>query len=347
MHKVLGIPTEIKQNEKRVALIPAHVQQLVQAGVKVFIQQGAGERAGFADSDYTAAGATLQPDSASLYAAANLIVKVKEPLAGDLQHLKAHHTLFCYLHLAPNPELTTALKNIGLTAIAFETLVRAGGTPLLAPMSAIAGRLAIHIASWYLHSPRGGRGVLLGGIADMPAGNIVVLGAGVAGREAATLAHNMGANVQVLDLNEQRLHDLKKALPRITTHISTPQKIAELLPNTDALIGTVYVLGKRAPVVVSEPMVQTMPKGSVIVDVSIDQGGCIATSSPCTHDEPVYTRHGVIHSAITNMPAAAPRTASEALSAAILSDVLALAVNTPSPELTAATNVAGGEVKGF
>ena len=341
----IGIPTEVKQHERRVALTPPAVAALVQAGHTVFVQAGAGVGAGFSDADYTAAGAQLAADAAALYDAAALIVKVKEPQPQEFGLLKAHHTLFGYLHLAAAPAVTAALEQAGCTAVAFETVVVDGKTPLLAPMSAIAGRLSIQIATWLLHAPRGGRGVLLGGIPGVGGGRVTVLGAGVAGREAATLAHHMGAQVTVLDLNPQRLDELAKALPGLQTEVSSPMAIAALLPQTDVLVGSVYVHGKRAPVVVTEAQVQTMPAGSVVVDISIDQGGCIATAQPCTHSAPSYVAHGVLHSCITNMPAAAPHTASVALAQAILPYVHQLAAGDWTPALQGGINVQSGRLK--
>ncbi len=342
---ILGIPKETKVAERRVALTPEHCRQLIKEGICIFVEQNAGTQAGFSDNDYIQAGCQISENSAALYAAANIIIKVKEPQPEDLENLKTHHTLFCYLHLAAEPKLVTKLKEIGLTAIAFETVVVEDKTPLLAPMSAIAGRLAIQIGTWFLHAPRGGRGILMGGISGTSAGKTLVLGAGIAGTEAATLAHNMGARVTVMDINEARLAELKRELPNIETEISTPEAIIEKLKETSLLVGAVYVIGKKAPIVVTEKMIQVMPKGAVALDISIDQGGCIETSKPCTHDAPTYIKHGVIHSAITNLPAAAPHTASEILSTAIYPYVKELAQNTWSQPLKEAVNVQEGVLK--
>ncbi len=340
----IGVPKETKPAEMRVALTPADAGTLVDAGHTVWIESTAGEGAGFSNDDYAAVGCSICTDADALYAMADLIVKVKEPQQGDVDRLTKEHLLFCYLHLAAEPKLTEDLKNIGLTAVAFETVVEGGKTPLLAPMSAIAGRLATQNGTSFLHSSKGGRGVLLGGISTHSAGNVVVIGAGIAGREAAILAAGMGANVTLLDLNEERLKGVKAKYPAINTRLSNTETINELLPTCDLLVGAVYVLGRKAPTVVSAEQVKMMPKGSVIVDISIDQGGCIETSRPTSHEAPYYVEHGVIHSAITNMPAAAQLTASEALSHAITPYVLMLADGTWSESLKEAINVKDGQL---
>jgi len=341
----IGIPKETKIAEKRVALTPKACEELVQAGHTVHIEATAGEAAGFPDEAYTKVGVTIQPTAANLYGAAEMIVKVKEPQKGDLDLLTKDHLLFCYLHLAAEPDLTAALQSIGLTAVAFETVEKDGKTPLLAPMSAVAGRLAVQLGTWFLHAPRGGRGLLMGGIDGMQDGRVTVIGGGISGTEAAHLAYQMGAHVTLLDINENRLTELKTQYPRMELVKSTPENISEALKRTDLLVGSVYVVGKRAPHVVTEEQVKLMPEGSVIVDISIDQGGCVATSRPCTHEMPVYTLHGVTHSAITNLPGAVPRTSSLALSTAILPYVHKLAKGEWDDALTKGVNVQGGELK--
>ena len=340
----IGVPKETKPAEMRVALTPVDAGSLVKAGHTVWIESGAGVGAGFGNEDYTDAGCKICADADALYAMADMVVKVKEPQQGDVDRLTQDHLLFCYLHLAAEPKLTEDLKNIGLTAVAFETLVEDGKTPLLAPMSAIAGRLATQNGTSFLHSSKGGRGVLMGGISTQSAGHVVVIGAGIAGQEAAILAAGMGAHVTLLDLNEERLNEVQAKYPAIHTRLSNTEAIDELLPTCDLLVGAVYVIGRKAPTVVSEDQVKLMPKGSVIVDISIDQGGCIATSRPTSHDEPYYEQHGVIHSAITNMPAAAQLTASEALSRAITPYVLKLANDHWSKSLKEAINVKNGQL---
>ena len=341
----IAIPAEVKNQEKRVALTPEACRALAKAGHAVTVQAGAGKGAGFADDDYQQAGAALETDISTLYKNAGMIVKVKEPQPAEWQHLTKEHLLFCYLHLAAEPALADALKNIGLTAVAFETVTRDDGTtPLLAPMSAVAGRLAVQLGTRFLHSPMGGRGQLLGGILGTATGHAVVIGAGVSGREAAHLAYSMGAKVTLLDINQQRLDAMQAAYPEMRCVFSTPEAITDILPATDLLVGAVYITGKKAPHVVTEEQVKTMPEGSVAVDISIDQGGCIATSRSCTHDEPCFTKHGVIHSAITNLPGAVPLASSQALSDAILPDVLNLAQNHWTPALEQGVNVRDSKI---
>lgn len=340
----IGIPTEIKPQEGRVALTPNRCAELVKAGHDVFIQAGAGDKSGYDDDQFKSVGVHIAENAKSLYEKAELIVKVKEPLEQDLSYLTKDHTLFCYLHLAADPKLVDNLKNIGLNATAFETVVKDGSTPLLAPMSAIAGRLSVQIGARVLHAPEGGRGTLIGGITGHKTGNVTVIGAGVAGTEAAILAHGMGAHVRVLDINGQKLQEMSAEYPDIEWVVSTESALEELLPETDILVGSVYVIGRKAPTVVTEDQIKLMPKGSVVVDISIDQGGCIETSCPCTHEDPTYVNHGVVHSAITNMPAAAPRTASEVLSKAILPYVKQIADDDWSDELKEAVNVDNGKL---
>lgn len=341
----IAIPAEVKNQEKRVALTPDACRALVAAGHEVTVQAGAGNGAGFPDTDYQTAGTGIEADVAALYKSAEMVVKVKEPQPEEWQRLNKNHLLFCYLHLAAEPKLADALKNIGLTAVAFETVTEADGTtPLLAPMSAVAGRLAVQLGTRFLHSSEGGRGQLLGGIQGMQTGHVTVIGAGVSGREAAHLAYQMGAKVTLLDINPQRLAEMQEAYPGMRCVNSTPEAISEILPETDLLVGAVYILGKRAPHVVTEAQVKAMPKGSVVVDISIDQGGCIETSKPCTHDNPSYVKHGVIHSAITNLPGAVPLASSQALSQAILPEVLKLANGNWTTALKKGVNVKGGKV---
>lgn len=341
----IGIPTETKIAEKRVALTPEDCGYLVSKGIDVHIQSGAGVCAGYEDGEYQEVGCVVMEDAERLYGSADLIVKVKEPLEGDLKLLEKRHTLFCYLHLAAEPQLVETLKEIGLKAYAFETVVEDGATPLLAPMSAIAGRLSVQLGTRFLHASQGGRGTLLGGIQGKSSGNVTVVGAGVAGQEAARLAYGMGAHVTVLDINEGVLNAVKTEMPKADVQLSTSENLEKLLPETDVLVGAVYVVGRKAPHVVTSEQIQLMPKGSVVVDISIDQGGCIQTSKPCTHAEPTFERHGVIHSAITNLPAAAPRTASQILSEAILPYVEQLVGNRASKSLEKAVNVDNGELK--
>lgn len=341
----IAIPTEVKNQEKRVALTPEACQELIAAGHEVTIQAGAGLGAGFTDEDFKKVGVATAPDADTLFEDAEMIVKVKEPQPEEIARLKKDHLLFCYLHLAAEPDLAAALQEKGLTAVAFETVTEDDGkTPLLAPMSAVAGRLAVQLGARFLHSSLGGRGQLLGGIKGMQSGNVTIVGAGISGQEVAHLAYNMGANVTLLDINQQRLDEMQEAYPDMRCIQSTPEAIDAVLPDTDLLVGAVYILGKKAPNVVTEAQIKTMPEGSVVVDISIDQGGCIETSQPCTHDAPTYTKHGVIHSAITNLPGAVPLASSKALSQAILPEVLNLANGNWTKALERGVNVKDGQI---
>jgi alanine dehydrogenase len=321
----IGIPKEVKPEEGRVALIPRDCAELLQAGHEVFLESSAGLASGYTDEAYSEQGVAICADAAELYASARLIVKVKEPYGSDLDYLRPDHLLFCFLHLAASPELAGKLINIGLTAVAFETVQRNGQLPLLAPMSIIAGKLSIQIASTLLYRHHAGKGILLGGLNGSDNGNVLVLGAGHAGGAAARLAASMGANVTVMDTNPQRVDELERFSGRITGKASTPESLMESLKETDVLIGSVLRPGARAPHLVSRDMVASMPKGSVIVDIAIDQGGCVETSRPTTYVAPTYIEEGVTHFSVANMPGAVPRSASQALSAVLLPDVLRLA----------------------
>lgn len=344
----IGIPREIKPREGRIALLPDDCARLIEAGHEVLVERGAGELSGYTDGHYRQRDVTIAPDAETLYAQAGLIVKVKEPLAGDLELLKPHHVLFCFLHLAAMPDLTDRLCNIGLTAIGFETVQNPDGSlPLLAPMSAIAGRVSVQVGTHLLHHPQGGRGLLLGGVAGASPGNVVVVGAGVAGTHAATLASAIGANVTVFDKVPGKLRAAETLGPRVRGLPAEPQAIADATAEADLVVGAVLVPGARAPTVVSAEMVRAMPAGSVIADISVDQGGCIETTRPVTYDDPVYREYAVIHFTVTNMPGAVPRTASQALSHAIIPYVRRIA-DAPDlrgdKELASAINVRGGRV---
>lgn len=346
----IGIPKENKAREGRIALLPQACGELVEAGHKVFIEAGAGILSGYPDEDYVQAGAQVLPDAAALYDIAKLIVKVKEPVDQDLQYLRADHTLFCFLHLAAYPELTTRLCDIGLTAIGFETIqTEDGRLPLLAPMSAIAGRVGAQVGTHLLHQSQGGRGILLGGVAGTEVGKVVVLGAGVAGTNAATLTAAIGADVSVFDKDPERLQVLSKANYRgsLTGWLATPDAIAEAVATADLVIGAVLIPGAQAPRVVTAGMVKSMPAGSVIVDISVDQGGCIATTRPTSYDDPTYVVDDVIHFAVTNMPGAVPRTATQALSHAILPYVRRIASLrrlSDDPVVAGGINVQAGKI---
>lgn len=321
----IGVPKEIKPLEGRVGLIPAACADLVRAGHAVFVERNAGVLAGYPDAAYSALGVTVLPDAEHLYATAELIVKVKEPIDGDLRWLHADHTLFCYLHLAASRELTERLLSIGLTAVAFETVEVNGALPLLAPMSDIAGRLAIQIGATLLQQPQGGKGLLLGGLPAAERGKVTVIGAGQAGGNAVLMAAAMGAEVIVFDRQRERLAAMRALGANVTALYPYADAVDHAVRDADLLIGAVLVPGARAPHIVSHEQVRGMTPGSVIVDISVDQGGCIETTRPTTYAAPTYVVDGVVHFCVTNMPGAVPRSAAQALSAAILPYALKLA----------------------
>jgi len=321
----IGIPREIKTLEGRVGLIPAACAELVALGHNVFIESAAGILSGYPDKKYQAVGVTVLPDAASVYAKSELIVKVKEPQSTELKYLRADHLLFCFLHLAAYPELTEALQKIGLTAIGFETVEVEGQLPLLTPMSMIAGRLATQIGSNLLHQPQGGKGILLGGVTASARGKLVVLGAGAAGNQATRVATALGANVIVFDKRWDRLATMQALGHNVTALYPYHEILCDVLEEADLVIGAVLIPGKRAPVVVDEAMVAGMQSGSVIIDISVDQGGCVATTHPTNYADPTYVYKGVTHFAVTNMPGGVPRTASQVLSTALLPFVMRLA----------------------
>ncbi len=314
----IGIPKESKVAEGRIALIPAACADLVRAGHSVVVQTQAGLLSGYSDEAYLAAGADVVQTMQQVFAQAELIVKVKEPVEAELELLEARHVLFSYLHLAANPQLAERLAQIGLAAIAFETVEEQGRLPLLAPMSQIAGRVAVQTGTTLLYQYQGGSGVLLGGVATAARGQVVVLGAGEAGTASVRVAAGLGANVTVFDKKWEKLDKIRNLGSNITTLYPYKDAVHEALASADLVIGAVLIPGNRAPVVVTEKMVADMADGSVIVDISVDQGGCIATTRPTTYAEPVYKEFGVSHFAVTNIPGAVPQTASQALSAVLL-----------------------------
>jgi alanine dehydrogenase len=322
----IGIPRETKTLEGRVALVPAACADLVRRGHEVWLERDAGVKSGFLDQDYIDIGVNIAPDAAALYERGELIVKVKEPIAGDLALLRKDHLLFCYLHLAPEPVLTRRLLDIGLTGIAFESVeFDDGALPLLAPMSIIAGRIAVQIGTHLLHQPAGGKGKLLGGLPSTDRGKVVVLGAGAAGGNSAQLAAAGGANVVVFDKRQDRLAEMMALGANVTALYPYEEYVAREVRDADLVIGAVLIPSAKAPHVVTEAMVRTMAPGSVMVDISVDQGGCFETTRPTTYADPTYDVHGVTHFAVTNMPGAVPRTSSEAICAAILPYVTRLA----------------------
>lgn len=343
----IGVPSETKTLEGRVALVPAACADLVRHGHEVFVQAGAGEKSGFGDERYKKVGVKIAKDAAAVYGKAELIVKVKEPIEGDLKLLEKRHLLFCYLHLAPAPKLTRALLKIGLTAVAFESVQETDGSlPLLAPMSVIAGRLAVQCGTTLLHQPQGGKGKLLGGMPTTSRGKVVVMGAGQAGRNSVALAAAAGANVVVFDKRPDRLAEMMAYGPNVTALYAYESAVAEEVATADLVIGAVLVPSAKAPHVVTHAMVKSMEKGSVMVDISIDQGGCFETSKPTTWKDPTYVVDGVTHFCVTNMPGAVPETSSYAISAAILPYVQRLAGKRwqDNAVLASGINVAGSKL---
>jgi alanine dehydrogenase len=343
----IGIPKEIKVLEGRVALIPPAAGELVRHGHEVHVQAGAGDASGYPDSEYQALGVQIEVDAAALYAAAQLIVKVKEPIPAEYPLLRRDHVLFGYLHLAAVPELAARLTDIGLTAIGWETVAEDDGTlPLLVPMSDVAGRLAVHLGAQYLQRPNGGKGLMLGGLPATERGHVVVLGAGSVGGNAVRVAAAMGARVTVFARHRPSLERMHALGPNITALPSYPALLEQHVADADLLVGGVLVAGARAPVLVPESLVKRMRPGSVIVDVAVDQGGCVETIRPTTWEDPVYLQHGVVHFGVTNMPGAVPRTSAQALSTSVLPFVLRLAAEggLEDAPLARGINVRGGEI---
>lgn len=323
----IGVPKEIKDNEYRVGLTPSSVGELVRGGHEAIVEQGAGMGAGFTDGDYRAAGAALVEGPDPVYERAELIVKVKEPLPLERAKLRKGQTLFTYLHLAPDAELTHALIDSGAHCIAYETVTApGGGLPLLTPMSEVAGRLATQVGAHFLEKHAGGRGVLLAGVPGVPAADVVILGAGVVGSHAAAIASGMGANVIVADRNPEALRRIDSNLRGAArTVFSTPTAVAEIVKRADLLICAALRPGERAPRLITLDMLSTMKCGSVIVDVAIDQGGCCESSRPTTHSDPTYVVECILHYCVPNMPGVVPRTSTFALNNATLPFVRAIA----------------------
>ncbi|MBW3657905.1 MAG: alanine dehydrogenase [Actinobacteria bacterium] len=341
--RTIGLPAETKDRERRVALTPSAVGSAVRAGHRVLVQAGAGEGAGYQDVDYKQVGAELVTSAEDAWSA-ELVVKVKEPQPAEYAYFRDDLTLFAYLHLAAEPELTEALQESGVAAYAFETLEERGGLPLLAPMSEIAGRAAAIVGAAHLAAVGGGSGTLMGGAAGAPAAQVAVLGMGVAGTMAARGAAGLDAVVTGVDVNLQRLYDARMEGTIATSLVSEPDGVAELVSRADLVVGAALVPGRRAPTVVTEEAIRGMRPGSVVVDLAIDQGGCIETARPTTLSEPTYVTHGVVHYCVTNVPGQFPRTASAALSAAVAPKLLLLAADPDDPRLTGAANVLAGEL---
>ena len=324
---LIGVPKEIKDHEDRVGLIPSSVRELVAHNHKVWVQAGAGVGAGIADADYVRAGAEIIAEPDTIWSRANMVVKVKEPLAAERRKLRPDQVLFTYLHLAPDPEQASDLVRSGATCIAYETVTSAGGAlPLLTPMSEVAGRMAIQVGAHCLENAQGGRGILLGGVPGVAPAEVLVLGGGVAGTNAVMMAVGMGADVTVVDRSADVLRRLVVQFgTRIKTIFPTRDALAQLVAEADLVVGTVLVPGAAAPKLVTRELLGTMKKGSVIVDVAIDQGGCTDTSRPTTHSNPTYVVDGVVHYCVANMPGGVARTSTFALNNVTLPFVLALA----------------------
>ncbi|NOZ52872.1 MAG: alanine dehydrogenase [Gammaproteobacteria bacterium] len=343
----IGIPKEIKTLEGRIALIPDAVADVIKQGHEVFVQQGAGDLSGYTDAEFSQVGAVMVPDAVSVYDAGEMIVKVKEPQAEELQLLRSDQILFSYLHLAANLTLLKGLQQTGVTAVAFETVQsHSGALPLLAPMSDIAGRVAVQVATQLLHSPQGGKGLLLGGVPAAQRGKVIVLGAGVAGGNAALLAAGMGAEVVVFDRNRDKLASMRALGANVTGCYPYAEALKTAVTQADILIGAILIPGERAQHLVSAEMVRSMQAGSVIVDISVDQGGCVETTQATNYENPTFVWEDVLHFGVTNMPGAVPRTASQALSASLTQYVVRLAAANweQQPDLAAGINVKQGEI---
>jgi alanine dehydrogenase len=348
----IGVPKEIKVHEYRVGMTPVAVREATAHGHEVFVQAGAAERQGISDDDYKKAGAKILKTAAEVFAKADMVVKVKEPQLSECKMLREGQTLFTYLHLAPDPDQAKALMASGCTAIAYETVTNSkGGLPLLAPMSEVAGRMSIQAGAHCLEIAQGGRGALLGGVAGVAPAKVVVLGGGVSGVNAAKMAVGLEADVTLLDINVDRLYQIKQQFgATVTTLFSSRAAVEEQVLAADLVIGAVLVPGAAAPKLISEAMVKAMKRGSVIVDISIDQGGCAETSHATTHAEPTYVKHEVVHYCVANMPGAVARTSTFALGNATLPFILALADKGPAramkedPHLLAGLNVHKGRI---
>jgi alanine dehydrogenase len=349
---LIGVPKEIKNHEYRVGLIPASVRELVHHGHTVLVETKAGSGIGFDDPAYQAAGATIAPTAAEIFAKADMIVKVKEPQPVECKMLRTGQLLYTYLHLAPDPEQTEGLIKSGCTAIAYETVTSArGGLPLLAPMSEVAGRMSVQVGAHYLEKAQGGAGILLGGVPGVKAANVVVIGGGISGTHAVRMALGMEAIVTVIDKNLDRLRELDEVFgSSLNTIYSTVDAIEQYVINADLVIGAVLVPGAAAPKLVTRKMIQQMRPGSVVVDIAIDQGGCFETSHATTHADPVYVVDNVTHYCVANMPGAVARTSTIALNNATLPFAVALANKgakkalTDDPHLLNGLNVHDGQV---
>ncbi len=349
---IIGIPKEIKNNESRVGMTPSGVHELVRHGHTVYVQHTAGEGSGFSDDSYVAAGATILPTIEDTYAKAEIIIKVKEPIEPEYALVRKGQLLFTYFHFACERALTEAMLASGATCIAYETVVGPqGGLPLLIPMSEVAGRMSVQQGARFLEKPQGGRGMLLGGVPGVKPAKVLIIGAGVVGRNAALMAAGLGADVTITDISLPILRHVAETMPaNVKTLYSSRHNIEAELPTTDLVIGSVLIPGAKAPKLVTADMVRLLRKGSVMVDVAIDQGGCFETSHPTTHSDPVYTVDGVVHYAVANIPGAVPYTSTMALTNATLPYALRLADKgwraacTADPGLAQGVNIVDGQI---
>ncbi len=349
---IIGIPKEIKNNESRVGMTPSGVHELVRHGHTVYVQHTAGEGSGFSDDSYVAAGATILPTIEDTYAKAEMIIKVKEPIEPEYALVRKGQLLFTYFHFACERALTEAMLASGATCIAYETVVGPqGGLPLLIPMSEVAGRMSVQQGARFLEKPQGGRGMLLGGVPGVKPAKVLIIGAGVVGRNAALMAAGLGADVTITDISLPILRHVAETMPaNVKTLYSSRHNIEAELPTTDLVIGSVLIPGAKAPKLVTADMVRLLRKGSVMVDVAIDQGGCFETSHPTTHSDPVYTVDGVVHYAVANIPGAVPYTSTMALTNATLPYALRLADKgwraacTADPGLAQGVNIVDGQI---
>ncbi len=322
----IGLPKEIKDNEYRVGLTPAGVQALAQAGHDIFVQKTAGEGSGFKDEQYVKAGGQLLDTADEVWATGDMIVKVKEPVAPEYPRMRENQVLFTYLHLAPELELTRQMLERKVTGVAYETITSGRRLPLLIPMSEVAGRMSVQVGATYLEKMNGGRGILLGGVPGVPAANVVIIGGGIVGTEAAKMAVGLGAKVTIIDRDLDRLRQLDDIfLSKVQTLASSRYAIEEALSHADLVIGAVLVVGAAAPKLVTRDMLHLIPQGAVLVDVAVDQGGCFETTHATTHSNPTYYEEGVLHYCVANMPGAVPRTSTFALTNATLPYALDLA----------------------
>ncbi|MGN7402061.1 alanine dehydrogenase [Cytobacillus praedii] len=349
---IIGVPKEIKNNENRVALTPAGAMSLIKAGHTVVIETNAGLGSGFGDQSYQEVGALIEADVTKVWADAEMIMKVKEPISREYNYFRKGLILFTYLHLAAEPELTKALVEKEVTAIAYETVQVGKTLPLLTPMSEVAGRMSAQIGAQLLEKTKGGKGILLAGVPGVKRGKVTVIGGGVVGTNAAKIAMGLGADVTIIDLSPERLRQIDDIFGnQIQTLMSNPFNIAEAVAKSDLVIGAVLIPGSKAPRLVTEEMIKSMEPGSVVVDVAVDQGGIIETADRVTtHDNPTYTKHGVIHYAVANMPGAVPQTSTIALTNATVPYALQIANKgvkkalTENPALAAGLNTINGEV---